>query len=548
MARDKHSSQDMKIPTHSLKCALFQRKLIPALLVGFGLLQTQARAELELVVDPVAKTLTMTAGTQSVTTEAFFGLTFWKNETASGTNSRFAPNSLNELVGNGSADDPTQTAQQFFYNNGWGLIFGNGPTTYVGRGVSIEYGDPNNNGYPINGFDPRWILFLERSLCDLEETLSPIGGGFGAGDDISVVATSRPTQLWEPNGLGSLIDVCPVTDSDEDGVDDPEDNCQAVPNPGQEDADGDGFGDACDDDIDGDGVLNESDVCPGGDDTVDTDGDGVPDDCDVCANDADNDADGDGVCGDVDVCLGDDATGDSDGDGLCDDLDPCTGSSNSDADGDGICDEGDLCFGDDASGNDDGDGVCNDLDACQGDDASGDSDGDGLCDDTDACPLDAENDGDGDGRCESDDNCPAIFNPNQSDIDGDGLGDACDPDDDGDMVPDADDNCQFDANPDQDDFDEDGEGDACDTDLDGDGVVDANDACVPTPVGEVINADGCSIAQLSPCDGNWKNHGAYVRHVVHLAQDFLAAGLITEEEKGAIVSAAAQTDCGKKNR
>jgi hypothetical protein len=34
--------------------------------------------------------------------------------------------------------------------------------------------------------------------------------------------------------------------------------------------------------------------------------------------------------------------------------------------------------------------------------------------------------------------------------------------------------------------------------------------------------------------------------VAHAAEDFLAAGLITEEEKDAIVSAAAKSDCGKK--
>jgi syndecan 4 len=43
-------------------------------------------------------------------------------------------------------------------------------------------------------------------------------------------------------------------------------------------------GDACDPDIDGDGVPNEIDNCPGfaNPDQLDTDGDGVGDECDNC--------------------------------------------------------------------------------------------------------------------------------------------------------------------------------------------------------------------------------------------------------------------------
>jgi hypothetical protein len=43
----------------------------------------------------------------------------------------------------------------------------------------------------------------------------------------------------------------------------------------------------------------------------------------------------------------------------------------------------------------------------------------------------------------------------------------------------------------------------------------------------------------------WKNHGAYVRCVAHAAEVLLLEEWITQEEKGAIVSARAKSDCGK---
>jgi Thrombospondin type 3 repeat/Beta-propeller repeat len=154
-------------------------------------------------------------------------------------------------------------------------------------------------------------------------------------------------------------------------------------------------------------------------------------------------------------------------------------------------------------------------------------------------------DTDGDGIADVDDNCPDDANANQLDTDLDGDGDACDADDDNDTVADSGDNCPLDANTNQADADGDGAGNACDADLDGDGVIDATDACVPTQTGAVVNADGCSIADLVPCDSPWKNHGAYVSTIIKTAKEFLDLGLITEAERDAIVSAAAQSQCGQ---
>ena len=74
--------------------------------------------------------------------------------------------------------------------------------------------------------------------------------------------------------------------------------------------------------------------------------------------------------------------------------------------------------------------------------------------------------------CATDDNCDFAPNPDQMDIDGNGIGDVCDAappppfpelkDLDGDGFLDIDDNCPGISNPDQMDADGNGVGDACD--------------------------------------------------------------------------------------
>jgi hypothetical protein len=95
------------------------------------------------------------------------------------------------------------------------------------------------------------------------------------------------------------------------------------------------------------------------------------------------------------------------------------------------------------------------------------------------------------------DNCPSVRNPDQTDTDGDGQGDACDSDDDNDGVDDFHagtrtplDNCRTVPNPDQMDSNMDGRGDACPpVDSDGDGTLDDTDNC-PGPNPDQANTDG----------------------------------------------------------
>uniref|UniRef100_A0A8C2IC46 Thrombospondin 4a n=1 Tax=Cyprinus carpio TaxID=7962 RepID=A0A8C2IC46_CYPCA len=338
------------------------------------------------------------------------------------------------------------------------------PRGFIGpeiQGVGVHYAQTNkqicndidecqvdNGGCTPNSYCHNTVGAFHCGICKTGFTGDQNRGCISIGLD-----PAPPTERLCGNGQPNPCDINAECVVERDGSISCADNCIFVPNSGQEDADRDGKGDACDEDADSDGISNDQDNCwlVPNIDQKNSDKDLHGDACDNCVhmeNPDQRDTDKDG--------LGDACDDDIDGDGLKNILDNCQRVPNpdqKDQDNDGVGDACDSCPK-----------VPNPNQSDVDDDLVGDT-------------CDTNIDSDGDGHQNTKDNCPNIINSAQLDTDKDGLGDECDDDDDNDGILDDKDNCRLVPNPDQKDENNDGVGDDCVGDFDKDHVIDRIDTC-----------------------------------------------------------------------
>lgn len=145
-----------------------------------------------------------------------------------------------------------------------------------------------------------YVVFLNGLAVAYPVTTSFSFSNLDTSVDNTVTIVARDLMGNESPLSTPLVIQTEASDRDDDGIIDDLDNCPDASNPQQTDTDGDGLGNLCDADDDGDTVADAVDAFPLDPlESIDTDGDGV-------GNNADTDDDGDGYSDSAEIAAGTD--------------------------------------------------------------------------------------------------------------------------------------------------------------------------------------------------------------------------------------------------
>ena len=166
------------------------------------------------------------------------------------TNVSFTDNTSHAVYQKGTSTVSMLNAIAYFNAGGGAQLAG---------GVAAAYSNLQGGGGANQNidFNPAFSTRPDRAIV-IGSPSTDAGNPDASFDDIC-----QPPSLGGPRndqGAHGGPGACAFLDADADGVPDISDNCLERANPDQRDSNGDGYGNACDPDLDNDGVVNVSDL------------------------------------------------------------------------------------------------------------------------------------------------------------------------------------------------------------------------------------------------------------------------------------------------
>jgi len=159
----------------------------------------------------------------------------------------------------------TQQAKLLAADGAAGDYFGrsvavDGDTVVIGANADDDTVDDNKgSAYVFTRDGINWTQQAKLLAAD-GAAEDEFGVSVAVDGDTAVIGAYLDDDNGNRSGSAYVFNLM-LHDGDGDGILDDDDNCPSIANPYQHDFDFDGLGDACDPDIDGDGVANEEDIC-----------------------------------------------------------------------------------------------------------------------------------------------------------------------------------------------------------------------------------------------------------------------------------------------